>query len=113
LPAAAGPAPRLDPARRGGAAVPLHAGRARRADDALARSRRGGGADGRPARVGRGEPRRRALGVAARHQALRGGGRMTAVTRYLRIATLQLRISAAAGMSYRADLLLEGALALL
>ena len=33
--------------------------------------------------------------------------------RYLRIAGLQLRISAAAGMSYRADFLLEGALALL
>lgn len=33
--------------------------------------------------------------------------------RYLRIAGLQLRISAAAGMAYRADFLLEGALALL
>jgi ABC-2 type transport system permease protein len=38
---------------------------------------------------------------------------MTAVIQYLRIATLQLRISAAAGMAYRADFLLEGALALL
>jgi ABC-2 type transport system permease protein len=35
------------------------------------------------------------------------------VIRYLRIAGLQLRISAAAGMAYRADFLLEGALALL
>jgi len=33
--------------------------------------------------------------------------------RYLRIAGLQLRTSAAAGMTYRADFLLEGALALL
>lgn len=33
--------------------------------------------------------------------------------RYLRIAGLQLRISAAAGMTYRADFLVEGALALL
>jgi ABC-2 type transport system permease protein len=33
--------------------------------------------------------------------------------RYLRIAWLQLRTSAAAGMAYRADFLLEGALALL
>ena len=35
------------------------------------------------------------------------------MTRYLRIATLQLRISAAAGMTYRADFLLEGGMALL
>jgi ABC-2 type transport system permease protein len=35
------------------------------------------------------------------------------VIRYLRIAGLQLRTSAAAGMTYRADFLLEGALALL
>jgi ABC-2 type transport system permease protein len=35
------------------------------------------------------------------------------VIRYLRIAGLQLRISAAAGMTYRADFLAEGALALL
>jgi ABC-2 type transport system permease protein len=35
------------------------------------------------------------------------------VTRYLRIAALQLRISASAGMAYRADFLIEGALALL
>jgi ABC-2 type transport system permease protein len=35
------------------------------------------------------------------------------VIRYLRLAGLQLRISAAAGMTYRADFLLEGALALL
>jgi ABC-2 type transport system permease protein len=35
------------------------------------------------------------------------------MTRYLRIAALQLRISAAAGMTYRADFLVEGALALL
>jgi ABC-2 type transport system permease protein len=33
--------------------------------------------------------------------------------RYLRIAALQVRISAAAGMTYRADFLLEGAMALL
>jgi ABC-2 type transport system permease protein len=35
------------------------------------------------------------------------------VIRYLRIAGLQLRISAAAGMTYRADFLIEGAMALL
>jgi ABC-2 type transport system permease protein len=35
------------------------------------------------------------------------------VRRYLRIAALQLRISASAGMTYRADFLIEGALALL
>jgi ABC-2 type transport system permease protein len=35
------------------------------------------------------------------------------VIRYLRLAGLQLRISAAAGMTYRADFLVEGALALL
>lgn len=35
------------------------------------------------------------------------------MTRYLRLAGLQLRISAAAGMTYRADFLLEGVLALL
>lgn len=35
------------------------------------------------------------------------------MTRYLRLAALQLRISASAGMAYRADFLLEGALALL
>jgi len=37
---------------------------------------------------------------------------VSAVARYLRIATLQLRISASAGMTYRADFLLEGGLAL-
>lgn len=37
---------------------------------------------------------------------------MTAPLRYLRIAGLQLRISAAAGMAYRADFLIEGAMAL-
>lgn len=35
------------------------------------------------------------------------------MTRYLRIAVLQIRTSASAGMAYRADFLLEGALALL
>ena len=35
------------------------------------------------------------------------------MTRYLRIAALQLRVNAAAGMAYRADFLLEGAMALL
>jgi len=34
------------------------------------------------------------------------------VTRYLRIASLQLRTSASAGMTYRADFLIEGVLAL-
>ena len=83
--------------------------RAGRADDAHARpATQLADAHGRPARVGGRARSLLALWVwRARRAALRGGRRMMRATSACSL--VQLRISAAAGMAYRADFLLEGA----
>src|SRR5262249_38491385 len=91
------------------AAVSLHAERAGRADDPLARRRAAARAARRPARVGRRPARRRARAVARRCAALRGGGRMT---RYLRLLAIPLRVRLASAMAYRANFLIEGVMSL-
>ncbi len=87
-------------------AVSLHAQCAGRADHRSADRPADPRDHRRPGRVDDGGRHDRAVGVARRRPPLRGGGRM--IRRYWRVVAIQLRISAASAMAYRANFLLEG-----
>src|SRR5690606_32669334 len=105
LPAAARAAAGADRDPRSLAAVPVHAQRAGRADGAHAGWAAGRGAARRTGVLGGRDALDRAPLLARRPPAFRGGRGMR---RYLRLLLVQLRVSAAAAMAYRANFLLEG-----
>src|SRR5690606_31228079 len=87
------------------AAVLLHARSTGRADDEGPDEHRGAAAARCAGGLGSHRGDARAVGVARRRAALRGGGH---VSRYLTVFGVQLRTSIAQAMAYRANFLIEG-----